>query len=634
MDSRLELALKAVSFCYGVLAALRWLWFALRDGSLLRRRGKQAERDLAAARRRFWDLSASPLPNFQHAFFTTDAGVKLHYVVSSWNPGDNPNLVILLHGFPDSWVLWREFLTRQKLDQESVYVALDLPGCGGSDSLPVYSAENVLETVTSFVLGMRERCIQEEDDDRGQVVVVSHDWGAVVASRLASEAPQLADHYILTSAPIVPLALSNTTTRLASAQRMLHTWSQEPLRLTLLRNAFRTIEPVLSQWRKSSYVFAFRLPVPLIRIIGYLTGTTYLEVVHTIAAQGLSASVAQKPTYAIEALASSLGPSPSQCVPPASASSSSSPSTDAKTSSSSSPPDTTLTLSYAPSVAARAHSPTLAWLNATAYYRDGLAIARWTKSLQTILSLSALDPTSSVSPQSTHSPSTSFNPRASLPTILDTTTAAAGPGTNSASASSAGSTPRRRRSSAAGALGALTHGGGGKNGDGKNGHHHHHHSDQRPRRRSSLSIGASIFDTGSSGGSGSGASSGPLRAPATIIVGAADVAFDWRLCLEGMAEVIGRKGGAVVAVEGAGHWFVREGVGCRVLGRVVGGVVGADGGNEGDEGGMFDGVEGVEKSAAAAAVVADEKNDGGGGAGGGMKNLLSGLPGVRVVVER
>ncbi|KAK7545358.1 Alpha/Beta hydrolase protein [Phyllosticta citricarpa] len=519
MDSRLELALKAVSFCYGVLAALRWLWFALRDGSLLRRRGKQAERDLAAARRRFWDLSASPLPNFQHAFFTTDAGVKLHYVVSSWNPGDNPNLVILLHGFPDSWVLWREFLTRQKLDQESVYVALDLPGCGGSDSLPVYSAENVLETVTSFVLGMRERCIQEEDDDRGQVVVVSHDWGAVVASRLASEAPQLADHYILTSAPIVPLALSNTTTRLASAQRMLHTWSQEPLRLTLLRNAFRTIEPVLSQWRKSSYVFAFRLPVPLIRIIGYLTGTTYLEVVHTIAAQGLSASVAQKPTYAIEALASSLGP-------------------NAKTSSSSSPPDTTLTLSYAPSVAARAHSPTLAWLNATAYYRDGLAIARWTKSLQTILSLSALDPTSSVSPQSTHSPSTS------------------------------------------------------------------------------------------------GASSGPLRAPATIIVGAADVAFDWRLCLEGMAEVIGRKGGAVVAVEGAGHWFVREGVGCRVLGRVVGGVVGADGGNEGDEGGMFDGVEGVEKSAAAAAVVADEKNDGGGGAGGGMKNLLSGLPGVRVVVER
>ncbi|KAK8153668.1 Alpha/Beta hydrolase protein [Phyllosticta citrichinensis] len=626
MDSRLELALRALSFCYGVLAALRWLWFALLDGSLLRRRGKQAQRDLAAARRRFWDLSASPLPNFQHAFFTTDAGVKLHYVASSWNPGDNPNLVILLHGFPDSWVLWREFLTRQKLDRESVYVALDLPGYGGSDSLPVYNADNVLETVTAFVLGMRERCIQEEDDDRGQVVIVSHDWGAVVASRLASEAPQLADHYIMTSAPIVPLAINNIMTRLASSQRMLHTWTKEPLRLTLLRNAFRTVEPVLSQIRKSSYVFAFRLPVPLIRIISYLTGTTYLGLVHTIAAQGLSASVAQKPTYAIEALASSLGPSPSQCVaPPAASSSSSSLST---TDANPSPPDTTTpsSLAYPPSVAARARSPTASWLHATAYYRDGLAVARWTKSLQTILSLSALDPSSSVSPQTSHSPQTSFNPRASLPTIDTSTTNGGGGG---GSVSSAGSTPRRRRSSAAAALGALMHGG--KNGNG-NGSQHPHHSPEHPqRRRSSLSVGSSIFDTGSGIG---GPAGGVLRAPATIVVGGADVAFDWRLCLEGMAEFVGYKGGTVVLVEGAAHWVVREDVGVRVLARVVGGVVGAEDEGDGDdgekgEGGGGVGVNGEERGQG----VVDEKK-GNGGAGSGMKSLLSGLSGVRVVVER
>ncbi|KAK7531705.1 Alpha/Beta hydrolase protein [Phyllosticta citribraziliensis] len=626
MDSRLELALRALGFCYGVLAALRWLWFALLDGSLLRRRGRQAERDLAAARRRFWDLSASPVPNFQHAFFTTDAGVKLHYVASSWNPGDNPNLVILLHGFPDSWVLWREFLTRQKLDRESVYVALDLPGYGGSDSLPVYNADNVLETVTAFVLGMRERCIQEEDDDRGQVVIVSHDWGAVVASRLASEAPQLADHYIMTSAPIVPLAINNIMTRLASSQRMLHTWTKEPLRLTLLRNAFRTVEPVLSQIRKSSYVFAFRLPVPLIRIVSYLTGTTYLGVVHAIAAQGLSASVAQKPTYAVDALASSLGPSPSQCVAPPAASSSTS---DANPS----PPDTTTpSLAYPPSVAARARSTTAAWLHATAYYRDGLAVARWTKSLQTILSLSALDPSSSVSPQTSHSPQTSFNPRASLPTI-DTTSTTNGGG----SVSSAGSTPRRRRSSAAAALGALTHGG--KNGNGNGGHHPHPQHDHPQRRRSSLSVGSSIFDTGSGSGIG-GAAGGLLRAPATIVVGGADVAFDWRLCLEGMAEFIGHKGGAVVVVDGGAHWVVREDVGVRVLARVVGGVVGAEDEGDGFEGekGEVGGGVGVngEEQGQRAAVFVDEKSGsgGGGGGGGGMKSLLSGLSGVRVVVER
>ncbi|KAK8225360.1 Alpha/Beta hydrolase protein [Phyllosticta capitalensis] len=553
MDSRLEHVFNALVFGYGVLAALYWLWFALVDGSLLRRRTKEAEKELAAARRRFWDLSASPLPNFEHAFFTTDAGVKLHYVVSSWNPGNNPNLVILVHGFPDSWVLWREFLTRQKLDNETVYVALDLPGFGGSDSLPVYDADNVLETVTAFVLGMRERCIQEEDDDRGQVVIVSHDWGAAVASRLASEAPQLADHWILTSAPITPLAMNNMSTRLASAQRMIHTWMQEPLRLTLLRNAFRTVEPILSQLRKSSYIFAFRLPVPLIRIVSRLTGTTYLGVVHTVAAQGLAQSApSQKSTYTAEALASSLGPGPEQCVAPPTASSSSS--SDTKTTS----VDTSASsLAYAPSVAARARSPTLAWLNQTAYYRDGVGVHRWTKSLQTILSLSALDPTSSAA-----------------------------------------------------------------------------------RRRSSLSVGASLFDSAGDG------PRGLLRAPTTVVVGAGDVAFDWRLALEGIAEYVGRKGGAVVVIERAGHWLVREDVGVKVLARVVAGVVGADEeiGGDGEGEGVVekgaaleqrkDSVNGEDATAAVMpaagkGAVAEKGPD-----EGGMKGLLAGLPGVKVVVER
>lgn len=428
-----------------------------------------------------------------------------------------------------------------------------------------------------------------------------------------------------------PLAMNNMSTRLASAQRMIHTWMQEPLRLTLLRNAFRTVEPILSQLRKSSYIFAFRLPVPLIRIVSRLTGTTYLGVVHTVAAQGLAQSApSQKSTYTAEALASSLGPGPEQCVAPPTASSSSS--SDTKTTS----VDTSASsLAYAPSVAARARSPTLAWLNQTAYYRDGVGVHRWTKSLQTILSLSALDPTSSVSPQTSHSPSSSFLPRAVSP--VDVTNGGGG-----ASVSSAGSTPRRRRSSAGGALGALSSSkNGGSHNNGGHGHNGHSHAAlEAARRRSSLSVGASLFDSAGDG------PRGLLRAPTTVVVGAGDVAFDWRLALEGIAEYVGRKGGAVVVIERAGHWLVREDVGVKVLARVVAGVVGADEeiGGDGEGEGVVekgaaleqrkDSVNGEDATAAVMpaagkGAVAEKGPD-----EGGMKGLLAGLPGVKVVVER
>lgn len=128
----------------------------------------------------------------------------------------------MLHGFPDSWALWKTFLSdKRNLDPETVYVALDLPGYGGSDSLAKYDAYNVLEAVTSFILGMRERygvdggegetvsgggavgAAGAVGEERGRVVVVSHDWGGALASRLASEAPQLADHFVLASIVLV-----------------------------------------------------------------------------------------------------------------------------------------------------------------------------------------------------------------------------------------------------------------------------------------------------------------------------------------------------------------------------------------------------------------------------------------------
>lgn len=76
---------------------------------------------------------------------------------------------------------------------------MDLPGYGGSEGLEAYSANDVLESIAEFILAMREKYLREE----AKLVVVSHDWGAIIAARLASEASQLADRWVISSIAIV-----------------------------------------------------------------------------------------------------------------------------------------------------------------------------------------------------------------------------------------------------------------------------------------------------------------------------------------------------------------------------------------------------------------------------------------------
>jgi pimeloyl-ACP methyl ester carboxylesterase len=104
----------------------------------------------------------------------------------------------VLQGFPDSYLLWRNLLTSSTLDSH-ILIAVDLPGYGGSDNLPHYGANGMLEAVTEFILGMREEYLQEE----AKLVLVSHDWGGAITARLASEAYQLADRFVVSSAVIV-----------------------------------------------------------------------------------------------------------------------------------------------------------------------------------------------------------------------------------------------------------------------------------------------------------------------------------------------------------------------------------------------------------------------------------------------
>lgn len=83
-------------------------------------------------------------------------------------------------------------------------VCLDLPNFGGSDHFEVPDTA-VLEAVSEFIVAMREEHEEAAGTDNSDfnTIVVGHDWGCVVAFRLASEAPALADRFILSNGPHV-----------------------------------------------------------------------------------------------------------------------------------------------------------------------------------------------------------------------------------------------------------------------------------------------------------------------------------------------------------------------------------------------------------------------------------------------
>lgn len=95
-------------------------------------------------------------------------GIRLRTVVEGTGP-----LVILLHGFPQCWYLWRHQI--DPLVEAGFQVAVpDQRGYGGSDQPEAVAAYNIVE-LTNDVVGIADALGHE------RFVVIGHDWGAPVA---------------------------------------------------------------------------------------------------------------------------------------------------------------------------------------------------------------------------------------------------------------------------------------------------------------------------------------------------------------------------------------------------------------------------------------------------------------------
>ena len=114
-------------------------------------------------------------------------GVSIHYVTL----GEGP-LVVMIHGFPDFWYLWRDYLTA--LSDDYQVVAIDQRGYNQSDKpsgVDRYTFEFLVGDVAAVI----------EDTGNESATVVGHDWGGVVAWMFAMQRPEMTDQLVVFNFP-------------------------------------------------------------------------------------------------------------------------------------------------------------------------------------------------------------------------------------------------------------------------------------------------------------------------------------------------------------------------------------------------------------------------------------------------
>lgn len=119
--------------------------------------------------------------------FVVNNGVRLHYHIRGAGPP-----IVLLHGYPEYWDVWRHQFA--DLGQDHLLIAPDLRGFNLSDrpqGVENYSAEAVAGDLLAILAGL----------ELHQASFVGHDIGGMIAWWIASYAPQHVARLAIISAP-------------------------------------------------------------------------------------------------------------------------------------------------------------------------------------------------------------------------------------------------------------------------------------------------------------------------------------------------------------------------------------------------------------------------------------------------
>ena len=138
-------------------------------------------------------------------------GIRFHLAEA----GEGP-LVLLCHGFPESWYSWRHQLPALAAAGFHA-VAPDLRGYGGTDAPAAVDAYHMLHLVgdvVGLVAALGER----------QALLVGHDWGAAVAWQAALLRPDLFPAVAAMSVPFRPRGAAPPLRTLHKAGLENHYW--------------------------------------------------------------------------------------------------------------------------------------------------------------------------------------------------------------------------------------------------------------------------------------------------------------------------------------------------------------------------------------------------------------------------
>jgi pimeloyl-ACP methyl ester carboxylesterase len=179
---------------------------------------------------------SAPVTEITHRLASSPAG-RIHLVEQGSGP-----LVLLVHGFPESWYSWRH---QMPVLAAAGYraVAVDVRGYGRSSRPEAVVAYRMLELVednVAVVHALGERT----------AVIVGHDWGATIAADSALVRPDVFRAVGLLSVPYAPRGgprPSEVFARMGGEEEFYVSYFQEPGR------AEAEIEPDVRGWLAGIY---------------------------------------------------------------------------------------------------------------------------------------------------------------------------------------------------------------------------------------------------------------------------------------------------------------------------------------------------------------------------------------------
>jgi pimeloyl-ACP methyl ester carboxylesterase len=195
-------------------------------------RSRQQRRALAQQGRPLGQQAVHDLGIPAESAFLPGDGVQLHTMLAG--PEDGP-LAILLHGFPECWYSWRHQIPalveagyRVVVPDQRGYNLSDKPG-----DVQAYQ----IDRLTADVVGLMRAL------GRSQATIVGHDWGGLVAWRLAMDQPAAVDKLVVLNAPH-PVAFAKAL-RDDPAQRR-RSWYMFAFQLPWLPEALLSLAPRLT----------------------------------------------------------------------------------------------------------------------------------------------------------------------------------------------------------------------------------------------------------------------------------------------------------------------------------------------------------------------------------------------------